>query len=100
MLPLIVFTVAFALAARRIDERLRSSLVEFFTALAGATTTIVDWIIFVAPIGVFALVTAASSRAGTAVASATAYYIFVFCVALVLLVLLSFLFVSLFGRVL
>jgi len=99
MLPLIVFTVAFALAARRIDERLRSSLVDFFTALAGATTTIVDWIILAAPIGVFALVTAASSRAGTAVASATAYYIFAICAAHVLLALLTYPIASMFGRV-
>jgi Na+/H+-dicarboxylate symporter len=99
LLPLIVFTFAFALAARRIDARLRASLVEFFTALAGATTTIVDWIIFVAPIGVFALVTAAASRAGTAVASATAYYIVAICAAHVLLALLTYPIASILGRV-
>jgi Na+/H+-dicarboxylate symporter len=99
MLPLIVFTFAFALAARRIEPRLRQSLIELFTALAGATTTIVDWIILVAPYGVFALVTSAASRAGTAVASATAYYIFAICAAHVLLALLTYPIASMFGRV-
>jgi Na+/H+-dicarboxylate symporter len=99
MLPLIVFTLAFALAARRIDPRLRGSLVEFFTAVAGATTTIVDWIIAAAPIGVFALVTSASSRAGAAVAGATAYYIVAICAAHVLLALLTYPIASIVGRV-
>ena len=65
MLPLIVFTLLFALASRRIDAGVAAGLVDFFTAVAGATTTIVDWIIAVAPIGVFALVAAAASRAGS-----------------------------------
>ena len=99
MLPLIVFTLLFALASRRIDPSLRASLVDFFTAVAGATTTIVDWIIAVAPIGVFALVTAAASRAGTAVASATAYYIVAICAAHVLLALLTYPVASMIGRV-
>jgi len=99
MLPLIVFTLLFALAARRIDPDLRASLVAFFTAVASATTTIVDWIIAVAPIGVFALVTAAASRAGTAVASATAYYVIAICAAHVLLALMTYPIASILGRV-
>jgi Na+/H+-dicarboxylate symporter len=99
MLPLIVFTFLFALAARQIDATLRASLIELFTAIAGATTTIVDWIIFVAPIGVFALVTAAASRAGSAIASATAYYILAICAAHVLLALLTYPIATIIGRV-
>ncbi|HEY4307387.1 MAG TPA: cation:dicarboxylase symporter family transporter [Gemmatimonadaceae bacterium] len=99
MLPLIVFTVLFALAARRIEAPLRTSLIEFFTAVAGATTTIVDWIIAVAPIGVFALVTAAASRAGTAIAGATAYYIIAICAAHILLALLTYPIASMVGKV-
>jgi proton glutamate symport protein len=99
MLPLIVFTLLFALASRRIDAVLRASLVDFFTAVAGATTTIVDWIIAVAPIGVFALVTAAASRAGAAVASATAYYILAICAAHILLALVTYPIASMVGGV-
>lgn len=99
MLPLIVFTLIFALATRHIDPKLRASLVEFFTALASATTTIVDWIIMAAPIGVFALVTSAASRAGGALAGATAYYIFAVCAAHVLLAFLTYPIASIVGRV-
>jgi Na+/H+-dicarboxylate symporter len=99
MLPLIVFTLLFALAARRIEAPLRRALLEFFTAIANATTTIVDWIIAAAPIGVFALITAAASRAGTAVATATAYYIAAIAAAHVLVALLTYPPATILGRV-
>ena len=75
MLPLIVFTFLFALASRHIDASLRQALVDFFGAIAGAMTKLVDWIIASAPIGVFALVLVAASRVGVALAGAMAYYI-------------------------
>lgn len=90
MLPVIVFTLLFALASRKIDASLRASLISFFNAIAGATTTIVDWIIFVAPIGVFALVTAAAARAGIGLAGVTVYYVVAISSALVLFALLTY----------
>lgn len=90
MLPLIVFTLLFALASRHIDAALREALVHFFGAIAGATTTIVDWIIAVAPIGIFALVAVAAGRAGMALAGAMAYYVVAISAALVLFALLMY----------
>ena len=75
MLPLIVFAFFFALASRHIDASLRQALVDFFGAIAGAMTKLVEWIIAVAPIGIFALVLVAASRVGIALAGAMAYYI-------------------------
>jgi Na+/H+-dicarboxylate symporter len=99
MLPLIVFTLLFALAARAIEPALRQSLIDFFSALATATTTIVDWIIFVAPVGIFALVVAAASKAGIALAGATAYYIIAISAALTLFALLMYPVATMFGRI-
>lgn len=99
MLPVIIFTVLFAVASRHIDAGLRASLVEFFRAIAGATTTIVDWIIFAAPLGVFALVTAAAARAGVALAGATIYYVVAICAALVLFTFLIYPIASMVGRI-
>ena len=90
MLPIIVFTLLFALASRHIDAALREALVHFFGAIAGATTTIVDWIIAVAPIGIFALVAVAAGRAGMALAGAMAYYVVAISAALVLFALLMY----------
>lgn len=90
MLPLIIFTLLFALAARKIAPQLRQALVDLFGSLAGAMTTIVGWIIAVAPIGIFALVLAAASRAGVALAGAMAYYIVAISAVLVLFTLLMY----------
>jgi Na+/H+-dicarboxylate symporter len=99
MLPLIVFTLLFALAARKIDASLRAALVSFFSAIASATTTIVDWVIFVAPVGIFALIVSASTRAGIALAGATAYYILAISMAFVLYALLIYPIATILGRI-
>ncbi|HEY4219517.1 MAG TPA: cation:dicarboxylase symporter family transporter [Gemmatimonadaceae bacterium] len=88
MLPLIVFALLFALASRQIEPRLRQSLVDFFAAIAAAMTRIVEWIIALAPIGIFALVVGAASRVGMSLAGAMAYYILAISAALVLFALL------------
>src|SRR4029079_199470 len=75
MLPVIVFTLLFGLATRHIEPSLRSSLLHFFGAVARAMTTIFDWVIRGAPVGIFSLVVVAASRAGIALAGAMAYYI-------------------------
>jgi Na+/H+-dicarboxylate symporter len=99
MLPVIVFTLLFGLASQRIDASLRTALVGFFGAVASATTTIVDWIIAVAPIGIFALVTVAASRAGVALAGAMTYYVLAISLLLVLFALLIYLVASIGGRI-
>jgi proton glutamate symport protein len=88
MLPLIAFTLLMALASRHIDAALRGSLIEFFSAIAAATTRIVEWIIALAPVGVFALVVAAASRVGVSLAGAMAYYVLAISALLVLFALL------------
>jgi proton glutamate symport protein len=75
MLPLIIFMLVFALAARQLEPGLRGALVTFFGAIAGAMTRVVEWIIFAAPVGVFALVAVAASKAGLALAGAMVYYV-------------------------
>jgi Na+/H+-dicarboxylate symporter len=90
MLPLIVFTLLFALAARRIDPALRQSLVDVFRAIAGATRAIVDWGIAAAPIGVFALVVAMASRVGMSLAGAMVYYVLAYSAGMVLFALLTY----------
>jgi Na+/H+-dicarboxylate symporter len=99
ILPLIIFTLVFALAARQIDPALRASLVALFTAIANALTRIVGWIMAVAPVGIFALVVTAASRAGTGLAGAMAYYVIAISSALVLFALLIYPVASMGGRI-
>ncbi len=99
MLPLIVFILLFALAARRIDATLRQSLVDVFGAIAGAMRAIVDWVIAAAPVGVFALVLAMASRVGIALAGAMVYYVLAYSAAVVLFALLMYPVAAFAGRI-
>jgi Na+/H+-dicarboxylate symporter len=98
MLPLIVFAFVFALASRHIETSLRTALVEFFGAIAGAMTKLVEWIIALAPIGIFALVLVAASKVGIALAGAMAYYIIAISAVLVLFALLMYPVAAIVGR--
>ena len=75
MLPLLVFTLAFGLALARLAPDTREPVVAFFRGVAAAMTTLVGWILVVAPIGVFALALALAVRLGTGVVGAVGFYL-------------------------
>jgi proton glutamate symport protein len=81
MVPLILFTVLFALATARSAPPTRATLVEFFRALGDAMLTMVRWVVAVAPIGVFALVLPLAAHAGTALVGAIGFYIVAYSAA-------------------
>jgi len=99
ILPVIAFTLLFGLATRQIESSLRGSLLHFFGAVASAMTTVVDWIIWAAPVGIFALVVVAASRAGIALAGAMAYYIIAISALVALFALLMYPIATMVGRV-
>ncbi|MGH7622886.1 MAG: dicarboxylate/amino acid:cation symporter, partial [Gemmatimonadaceae bacterium] len=98
MLPLIVFTLLAALAARTIDASLRQPLLDVFGAIAALMTRLVEWIIAVAPIGIFALIAPAASRAGVVLAGALVYYVVSISAVLLLFALLLYPVASIGGR--
>ena len=77
LLPLLIFTMAFALAVSRIADDRRMAVTTFFGGLADAMLAIVRWIIELAPIGVMALTAPIVARLGFAVAGALANYVIV-----------------------
>ena len=87
MLPLIVFTLLFALALRRITPDRRDQVLRVFDGIGDAMLEIVRWLIALAPIGVFTLVASTSARLGASLVGAFAYYV-VGYVALLLVVTL------------
>jgi Na+/H+-dicarboxylate symporter len=87
IVPLLVFSVAFALGASRIPRPLRDSLVTFFRAVDAAITVLLHWIVALAPYGVFALGVGLAMRTGAGIVTALAYYIVASSVALVVFTL-------------
>ncbi len=75
MLPLVVFALFFGFALTRIDADRRALVVGFFQAVGDAMIVVVRWVLWVAPIGVFALVLSVSARAGLGTVSALGIYV-------------------------
>ncbi|HET6680886.1 MAG TPA: cation:dicarboxylase symporter family transporter [Gemmatimonadaceae bacterium] len=70
MLPLIIFTLLFALAIGRLAPAARDAMLRPAQALADTMLVIVGWILRVAPIGIFALGFALAARTGIGAAGA------------------------------
>jgi Na+/H+-dicarboxylate symporter len=100
LLPLIVFTIPFALAVSRLADARRLAVTTFFGAVADAMLLVVRWIVACAPIGVLALTAPIAARLGLSVAGLLANYIGVSVVlTLVALGLIVYPLASIFGRV-
>ncbi|WP_294191464.1 cation:dicarboxylase symporter family transporter [uncultured Sphingomonas sp.] len=74
-LSLIIFTLVFAFALGRIEPELRVLLTKFFTALRDTMLVVIDWVLWIAPVGVFALALVVGARAGTGAFGALVHYI-------------------------
>ena len=81
VLPLVVFALLFALALTRIGEAARRTVVNLFDAIAEALLVIIRWVLWVAPLGVFALAFAVGSEAGGAAFAGLGHYIALVSVA-------------------
>ena len=80
MLPLVVFALFLGFALTRIAPDRRALVLGFFQAIADAMIVIVHWVLWAAPLGVFALILAVCARAGLSVLSALGIYIALLCV--------------------
>lgn len=74
-LPLIVFTTVFGFALTRLPEEERSRLTGFFESLGNALLVVINWVLWLGPIGVGALAYVVGARAGTASFGALLHYI-------------------------
>ena len=99
MMPLILFTLLFALAVARSSTTTRTTLTRFFQALGDAMLTLVRWVVMLAPVGVFALVLPLATHAGTALAGAIGFYIVAYSVGCLVVTLLLYPVVAVAGRI-
>ncbi|WP_057883413.1 dicarboxylate/amino acid:cation symporter [Tsuneonella troitsensis] len=77
MLPLTLFFAAFAVAITRLPEGQRTTLLGVFRALANAMLIIIGWVLWVAPLGVFALAVGVGAASGGAAFATLAHYILI-----------------------
>lgn len=99
MLPLVLFGVFFGFAATRITLDQRTRIVGLFDAIAATMIVIVRWVLWAAPVGVFALAMALALRSGVASAGALLHYVVLVSAACLATLLVSYPLAILGGRV-
>ena len=77
ILPLILFTLVFAFALTRLPAEPRQLLVGFFQAVADTMLVVIGWVLWIAPVGVFALAYVVGARAGGAAFDALLHYVLI-----------------------
>jgi Na+/H+-dicarboxylate symporter len=99
MLPLVVFSILLGLATTRLADEPRRMLLGLFAGLRDAMMVIVQWVLILAPVGVFALVLPLAAAAGLAVVGALGYYVILISAACVVATLALYPVVAAFSRV-
>jgi proton glutamate symport protein len=99
VLPLVIFSLLFALAIGKLGAQPRRTLVGLFEAIADALLVIIGWVLLVAPIGVFALAFTVGAAAGGEAFAALGHYVVLISVIGVLVTLAAYPLAILAGRV-
>jgi len=99
VLPLVVFSVLFALALGSVAEKERRSVVDLFDTISQALVVIIGWVLWVAPLGVFALAYTVGAAAGGSAFAGLGHYIALISVIGILVTLAAYPFTALAGRV-
>lgn len=99
ILGIVVFAIAFGFATTKLPGRLRQPVAVFFEAVAQAMIVIVQWVLWAAPVGVFALALGVGLRAGLGAAGVLLHYIALVVLACVGLILLIYVVAVVFGRI-
>jgi proton glutamate symport protein len=80
IVPLVAFTLLFAFALTQINAERRKQIVSFFQGISDTIIVMVNWILWVGPLGVFALILPISAQAGGGVIKALGIYILMLCI--------------------
>jgi Na+/H+-dicarboxylate symporter len=82
ILPLVMFTVIFAVAATRVQKEYKEIINRAAKAVSETILVVVDWILATAPIGVFALTLTLAAQTGASVIAAVAGFLAVVAILL------------------
>jgi Na+/H+-dicarboxylate symporter len=97
ILPLVMFTVIFGLAATRITPAYRDTINRAAKAVSETILVVVDWILATAPIGVFALTLTLAAQTGASLIGAVAGFLVVVAILLTGATLATYPLVKIFG---
>lgn len=98
-LPLIVFSLVFAFALTRLPDAQRTTMTDFFQIIADAMIVVINWVLWLGPIGVFALAIVFGAKAGTAAIGVLVHYVAIVSAVGLVVWLIAFPFGAVAGRV-
>jgi len=87
VLPLMIFTGLFSMALLKIEDKLRSTVVDFFSAIKETMFVLIAWIMVIAPVGIFALVFPLAATLGVSAISVLGSFIVIVCALITLITL-------------
>jgi Na+/H+-dicarboxylate symporter len=90
VLPLVVFALLFGLALTRLAAERRATVVNLFEAIADTLLVIITWVLWVAPIGVFALAYSVGAAAGGAAFAGLGHYVVLISIVGILVTLAAY----------
>ena len=99
MLPLIVFTLLFAVALGRVRDETRTAAVGVFQSIADAMLVMVGWLFRLAPLGVFALALTLAVRLGFGASRAIGTFVILFSALLFAFTIVLYPLAAILGRV-
>jgi proton glutamate symport protein len=99
ILPVLVFTIAFALALARLVPERREPVLAFCRSVRETLGVMIEWTFAFAPLGIFALALAMTARVGSVFIGTMGYYVLLQAVAIVLLTLVMYLVAVVLGGV-
>jgi Na+/H+-dicarboxylate symporter len=97
ILPLVMFTVIFGVAATRVSPEYKDIINRGAKAVSETILVVVDWILATAPIGVFALTLTLAAQTGASVIAAVAGFLGVVAILLITATLALYPLVRVFG---
>ncbi|MCX5754597.1 MAG: cation:dicarboxylase symporter family transporter [Gemmatimonadetes bacterium] len=98
ILPVVVFALALGLALTRLTAKQRDPLVDVCRAISDALLVLVQWVLVLAPIGVFALAVGLGAKMGGSSAGALLHYMATLAAALFAVTLLLYPIAVILGR--
>ncbi|MEG8040326.1 cation:dicarboxylase symporter family transporter [Sphingomonas sp. LR60] len=99
MVPLVVFALLFGLAASGIEPIARSALTRVLDGVAQTMLRIVGWVLWIAPLGVFALAIGVGLVLGGGAAGVLAHYVAVIVGAAMATIVLAYVAAALLGAI-
>lgn len=99
MVPLVLFAMLFGFALTRIERDLGGSLAKMFRGVAEVMLVIVGWVLWIGPVGVFALAFGVGITLGAGAAGVLLHYVVVIIIVCLLIALVMHLLASIGGRI-